>query len=141
MNTIFMNSKNCKTSDPYRLLLNLTNKTVLRKKQKYIALSNLSNYYIKNSYKNNKFKISAPTQNEEFELPDGLYSISHIQNYFDYIPRKHWEKTVNPVIKIYVNKIENKITFKIKTGYYLKILTLEAAKLFGSTNSNIYFYS
>ena len=141
MNTIFMNSKNCKTSDPYRLLLNLTNKTVLRKKQKYIALSNLSNYYIKNSYKNNKFKISAPTQNEEFELLDGFYSISHIQNYFEYIPRKHWEKTVNPVIKIYVNKIENKITFKIKTGYYLKILTLEAAKLFGSTNSNIYFYS
>ena len=57
------------------------------------------------------------------------------------MPRKHWEKTVNPVIKIYVNKIENKITFKIKTGYYLKILTLEAAKLFGSTKSNIYFYS
>ena len=141
MNTIFMNSKNCKTSDPYRLLLNLTDKTVLSRKQKYIALSNLSNYYIKNSYKNNKFKISAPTQNEEFELLDGLYSISHIQNYFEYIPRKHWEKTVNPVIKIYVNKIENKITFKIKTGYYLKILTLEAAKLFGSTNSNIYFYS
>ena len=72
---------------------------------------------------------------------DGLYSISHIQNYFEYMPRKHWEKTVNPVIKIYVNKIENKITFKIKTGYYLKILTLEAAKLFGSTKSNIYFYS
>ena len=141
MNTIFMNSKNCKTSDPYRLLLNLTDKTVLRRKQKYIALSNLSNYYIKNSYKNNKFKISAPTQNEEFELLDGLYSISHIQNYYEQIPRKHGEKTVNPVIKIYVNKIENKITFKIKTGYYLKILTLEAAKLFGSTNSNIYFYS
>ena len=138
MNTIFMNSKNCKTSDPYRLLLNLTDKTVLRRKQKYIALSNLSNYYIKNSYKNNKFKISAPTQNEEFELIDGLYSLSHI---IEYIPRKHWEKTVNPVIKIYVNKIENKITFKIKTGYYLKILTLEAAKLFGSTKSNIYFYS
>ena len=141
MNTIFMNSKNCKTSDPYRLLLNLTDKTVLRRKQKYIALSNLSNYYIKNLYENNKFKVSAPTQNEEFELLDGLYSISHIQNYYEYIPRKHWEKTVNPVIKIYVNKIENKITFKIKTGYYLKILTLEAAKLFGSTNSNIYFYS
>ena len=65
MITIFMNSKNSKTSDPHRLLLDLTDKIELRRKGKYIALSNLSIYYIwkniKKSYKNNEFKISAPT--------------------------------------------------------------------------------
>ena len=70
MNTIFMNSEISKTSDPHRLLLNPTDKTDLRRKDKYIASLNLRIYYswkyIKNSYKNNKFKISAPTGNEEF---------------------------------------------------------------------------
>ena len=104
MNTIFMNSKNSKTSDPHRLLLNLTDKIDLRRKDKYIALSNLSFYYtwknIKKSYKKNRFKISAPTWNEEFGLPDGSCSISDIQDYFEYILRKNGEKTVNPSIKI-----------------------------------------
>ena len=71
------------------------------------------------SYKNNNFKISASTWNEEFELPDGSYSISDIQDYFEYILKKHGEKTVNPLIRIYINKIENRITFRIKTEYYL----------------------
>ena len=92
MNTIFMNSKNSKTSDPHRLLHNLTDRIDLGRKDKYIAPSNLSIYYtwknIKRSYKNNKFKISAPTWNEEFELPDGSYSISYIQDYFEYILKK-----------------------------------------------------
>ena len=83
-----MNSKNSTTSDPHRLLLNLTDKIDLRK-DIYIALSNLRMYYtwknIKKSYKNNKFKLSVPTWNEEFKLPDGSYSISDIQNYFEYI--------------------------------------------------------
>ena len=78
MNTLFINFENSKASDPRRLLLNLTDK--------YIALSNLSIYYtwkkIKISYKNNKLKILAPTWNEEFESPDGSYSISDIQDYF-----------------------------------------------------------
>ena len=69
---------------------------------------------IKKSYKNNKFKISATTWNEDFELTDGSYSISDIQDYFEYILKKHGEKTVNPSKKIYVNKIENRITFKIE---------------------------
>ena len=80
--TIFINSKNSKTSDPHRLLLNLTDKINLKRSNKYAAISNLSMYYtwknIKMSYKNNKFKVSAPTWNKEFELPDGLYSISDI---------------------------------------------------------------
>ena len=136
-----MNSENSKTSDPRRLLLNLTDEIDLRRKDKYIALSNLSIYYtwknIKKSYKNNKFKISAPAWNEEFELPDGSYSISDIQDYFEYILKKHGENTVNPSIRIYTNKIENRITFKIKTGYYLELLTLETMKLLGSTKSKI----
>ena len=65
---LFMNSRNSKTSDPDRLLLNLTDKINFRRKDEYIALSNLSIYY---TWKNNKFKISALTWNEEFELPDG----------------------------------------------------------------------
>ena len=87
MNTIFMNSENSKTSDPHRLLLILTDK--MRRKDKYVALSNHSIYYArkntKKSYRNNKFKISAPTWNEEFELPDGSYSAPDIQNYFECI--------------------------------------------------------
>ena len=82
MNTICMNFKISKTYDPHRLLLNLPDKIYLRTKDKYIALSNLSIYYTwkntKKSYDDNKFKISAPTWNEEFELSDGSYSISNI---------------------------------------------------------------
>ena len=74
-----MNSKNSKTPDPLRLLLNLADKIDLKRKNKYIALLSLTIYYtwknIKKSYKNNKFKISVPTWNEEFELPDKTYSI------------------------------------------------------------------
>ena len=122
-------------------MLNITDKIDLRRKDKYIALSNLSNYYpwknVKNSYKNNKFKISAPTWNEEFELPYGSYSISDIQDHLEYILKKHWEKTFNPSIKIHTNKIENRITFKIKTGHYLELLIPETMKLLGSTKSKI----
>ena len=81
-----MNSENSKTSDPHRLLLNCTNKIDFRRKDKYIALLNLSIYYtrknIRKSYKNNKFKISAPKWNEEYELSDGSYSVSDIQDCF-----------------------------------------------------------
>ena len=104
-------------------------------------VSNLSIYYkwknIKSSYKNNKFKISAPTWNEEFELPDGSYSISDIQYYFEYILKKHSESVDNPPIRIYVNRIENRITSKIKSGYYLELLTPETMKLLGSAESKI----
>ena len=78
---------------------------------------------IKKSYKNNKFKISAPIWNVEFELPDGSYSVSDIQNYFEYNVRKQERVTDNPSIMIYVNKIENRTTFKIKARYYLELLT------------------
>ena len=84
-----MNSENSKTSDTHRLLINFSDKINLKRSDKYVALSNLIIYYawenIKKPYKNNKFKISAPTWNEEFELPDGSYSVSDIQDYFKYI--------------------------------------------------------
>ena len=132
-----MNSKNSKTSDSHRLLLNLPDIINLERSDKYVALSNLSMYYtwknIEKSYKNNKFKISAPTWNEEFELP--IYII--FQDYFEYILKKHGEKTINPSARIYVNKIGNRITFKIKTGYYLEPLTPETMKLLRSSKSKI----
>ena len=86
MDTIFMNSENSKTSEPHILKSKLTDKLDLRVDKKVIALSNFSIYYtwnnIKCLYNNNKFKISAPTWNEEFTLPDGSYSVSDIQDYF-----------------------------------------------------------
>ena len=113
----------------------------LRIGEKVIALSNLSIYYtsknVKNSYNNNKFKISAPTWNNKFELPDGSHSISEIQDYFEHILKKHDESVDKPSIQIYVNKIENRVTFKIKNGYSLELLTPETMKLLGSTENKI----
>ena len=84
MDTIFRNSGNSKTSDPHRLLFNLTDKVNLNRSDKYAAFSNLNTYYtwknIKKSCKNNKSKMSGPTWNEEFDLPDGSYSVSDIQD-------------------------------------------------------------
>ena len=89
MDTIFINSENSKTSKPHVLILKLNNNLDLTIGEKIIAISNLSIYYawknIKTSYNNNNFKISAPTWNDKFELPDGLYSVSNIQDYFEYI--------------------------------------------------------
>ena len=141
MDTICMNSENSKTSESHVLILKLTDKLDLRRGEKIIALSNLSIYYtwknIKSSYNNNKFKISAPTWNDEFELPDGSYSISDIQDYFEYILKKHGENTDKPSVQIYVNKTENRVTFKIKNGYSLELLTPKTMKLLGSTENKI----
>ena len=84
-----MNSENSKTSEKHGLILNLTDKLDLRRDEKSIALSNLSTCYtwknIKSSYNNNKFKISSPTRNDNFELPGGSYSVPNIPDYFEYI--------------------------------------------------------
>ena len=102
-----------------------------------MALANLSIYYtwknIKTEYNNNKFKISAPTWNETFNLPDGSYSIDEIQNYFEFTMKKHVILNGNLSIKIYSNKIRNRIDFKIKNAYKLELLTPETMKLLGST--------
>ena len=136
-----MNSENSRTSEYHVLVLKLTDKLDLRRGQKSVALSNLSIYYtwknIKSSYNNNKLKISAQTWSEEFKLTDGSYSIFDIQEYFEYILKEHGENVNSPSIKIYVNRTENRITFKIKSGYYLELLTPETMKLLGSTESKI----
>ena len=134
MDTIFMNSENSKTSEHNISVLKLTDKLDLRRGLITVALSNLSIYYtwkkVKSSYNNNKFKISAPTWSEEFKLSDGSY-------YFEYILKKHSESVDNPSIRMYINRIENRITFKIKNGYYLELLTPETMELLGSTESKI----
>ena len=140
MHTIFMNSENSKTSEPYVFILKLTDKLDLRRGEKIIPLSNLSIYYtwknIKSSYNNNKFKISASTWNDKFELI-WLYSISNIQDYFEYILKKHAENTDKLSVQIYGNKIKNRVKFKIKDGYSLELLTPETMKLLGSTENKI----
>ena len=141
METIFMNNENSKTSEPHIFRLNLTDKLDLKVPERNMAFANLSIYYtwenIKSEYNNNKFKIFAPTWNETFDLPDGSYSISDIQDYFEFIIKKHETLTENPPIQIYPNKIKNRIVFKIKTGYKLELLTPETMKLLGSTKKDV----
>ena len=86
---MFMNSESSITSDPQRLLHNFSDKISLKRSDKYVVVSNINIYYtwknIRRSHKNNKIKISAPVWNEEFEYPDGSYSVSSIQGYFQYM--------------------------------------------------------
>ena len=70
-------------------------------------------------------------------MPDGSYSVSNIQDYFEYILKKHGENIDNLSVRIYVNKIESRIKFKLKTGNYLELLTPETMKLLGSTENKI----
>ena len=100
MDTIFMNPENSKTSDLHGILPNLSDKSNLKRSDKYVTLLKLS------------IKILAPTWNGEFELRDGLYSLSDIQYYFEYIIKKHQVVTDNPSIMLYINKSENRITLK-----------------------------
>ena len=125
MDTIFMDSENSRTSKYHVIVLKLTNNLDLRGGQKTVVISNLSIYYtwknIKSSYNNNKFKISAPTWSEEFELPDGSYSLSDIQDYFEYVLKKHSES----------------VDDSSKNEYYLELLTPETMKLLGSAENKI----
>ena len=102
-------------------------------------MANLSIYYtwknIKSEYNNNKFKIFAPNWNDEINLPNGSYSVSDIQDHFEYIIKKHGTIADNSPAQIYVNKIKNGIVFKIKTGYKLELLTEETMQLLGSSKN------
>ena len=106
-----------------------------------MALANLSIYYtwknVKSNYNNDKFKISAPTWNDTFDLPDGLHNIPAMQDYIEYIIKKHETIGENVPILIYTNKISNRIVFKIKTGYKLELLSTKTMKLLGSTKDTI----
>ena len=141
METIFMNTENSKTNERPRFRLTLADKLNLKDPSKNMALANLSIYYtwknIKSAYNNNKFKISAPTWNDEFDLPDGSYSIADIQDYFEFIIKKEETLTKNPPVQMYPNKIKNRTVFKVKTGYKLELLSSETMKLLGSRNKDV----
>ena len=141
METFFMNSKNSKTNEPNRFKYDLIDKLDLKNPNKNMALSNLSIYYtwknVKSTYNNNKFKISAPTWNETFDLPDGSYNISEIQDYIEYIIKKHQIIGENAPILIYANTINNRIVFKRKSGYKLELLSKETMKLLASAKDTI----
>ena len=141
METFFMNTKNSKTNEPNRFKYDLIDKLDFRNPNKNMTLGNLSIYYtwknVKSIYNNNRFKISAPTWNETFDLPDGSYNISEIQNYIEYIIKKHRKIGETAPILIYANTIDNRIVFKIKTGYKLKLLSKETIKLLASAKDII----
>ena len=136
-----MNTKNSKTNDPHRFRLSLVDKLNLKDPNINMALANLSIYYtwknIKSAYNSNEFEISAPTWNDEFNLPDGLYSIADIQDYFEFIIKKQKTLAENPPVQIHPNKIKNRIVFKVKTGYRLELLSTETMKLLGSTKKEV----
>ena len=132
-----MNTASRKTKHSNKFVYNFTDKLNLKNPNKNIALANLSIYYtwknVKSDYNNNKFKISAPPWNDTFDVPDGSYSNAALQSYFEYIIKKHetiavYMKQVSPVL-IYVNEINNRIVFKIKSGYKLELLSIETMKL------------
>ena len=132
-----MNTLNSKTNQSSRFVYQFTDKLNLKNPNKNIALANLSIYYtwknIKYEYNNSKFKISPPTWNDEFNLPNESYSVSDIQDYFEYIIKKHETIADNPSVQIHVSKIKNRVVFKIKTGYKLELLTGETMQLLGSS--------
>ena len=136
-----MNAENIKTNESHRFKLDLTDKLNLKNPNKNMVLANLSIYYTwknkKSEYNNNKFKISAPTCNYTFDIPDGSYSIADIQGYFEFIIKKHEALTENPSIQIYPNEIINRFVFKIKTGYKIELLSPETRKLLGSTKKGV----
>ena len=136
-----MNTENSKTNEPHRFRLSLADKLNLKNPNKNIALGNLSIYYtwknIKSAYNNNKFKISAPTWNYTFDLSDGSYSIADIQDYLEFIIKKHKTLAENPPVQIYPNQIKNRIVFEIKTGCKLELSSPETVKLLGSTKKDV----
>ena len=141
MDSIFMNTKNSKTNEPHRFRLSLADKLNLKDPSKNMALVNLSIYYtwknIKSVCNNNKFKVSAPALNDEFDLPDGSYSKANIQDYFEFIIKKQETLAENPPVQIYPNKIRSRIVFKVKIRYKLELLSSETMKLFGSLKKDV----
>ena len=136
-----MNTANSKTKYSNKFVYNFTDKLNLKNPNKNIALANLSIYYtwknVKSDYNNNKFKISAPTWNDTFDVPDGSYSMAVLQNYFEYIIKKHETiADVSPVL-IYIIEINNRIVFKVKAGYKLELLSKETMRLLGSSADTI----
>ena len=131
MEAIFMNTENSKTDEPHRFRLSLADKLNLKNPNKTIALDNLSIYYtwknIKSAYNKKTFKISAPTWNYTFDLPDDSYFIANIQDYFEFIIKTHETLTENAPVQICFNNI--KIFRLLKWGLLIKIVSLSKLKI------------
>ena len=125
-----MNTKNSKTNEPNRFKYDLIDKLDLKNPNKNMALANLSIYYY-------LLLLAFIIWNETFDLPDGSYNISEIQDYIEYIIKKHKTIGENTPILIYANTISNRIVFKIKSRYKLELLSKETMKLLGSTKDII----
>ena len=137
-----MNTENSNTNESNKFIYQFTDKLKLKNSNnKIIGLLNLSIYCtwknIKSAYNNNKLEIFAPTWNDQFNFADGSNSISDIQDYFEFIIKKHETLAENPPIQIYPNKIKHRIVFKIKTGHKLELLSPETMKLLGSTKKDV----
>ena len=133
-----MNTESSKTNEANKFIYQFTDKLNLKTPNiKNIGLVNLSIYYtwknIKSEYNNNKFEMSVPTWNDELDLSVRLYSVSDIQDYFEFIIKKYETVAQNLPIQIYPNKIKNRIVFKVKTGCKLELLSPKTMKLLGST--------
>ena len=117
--------------------MSLADKVNLKNPNKNMTLANLNIYYtwknIKSAYSDNKFKTSAPTWNDTFDLTDGSYSITDIQNHVEFIIKKYETLVENLPVQVYPNKIKNRIAFKVKTGYKWELLSPEIRRLLGST--------
>ena len=111
MKAIFMNTEKCKIIQPHKFVLNLSQRLDLRSSNKHVALQNLYVYYmwenVRKQYENSKLKIITPAWNDEFELPDGSYPVSHIQDYIEYIIKKHEILRKIPPSAVYSNRINN----------------------------------
>ena len=120
-----MNMEISKTNEPNKFVLQLSQRFDFRTSNKHVLLQNSYISYtwknIRKQYKNNKLKILASAWNYEFDLRAGTYSVSDIQDYIEYIIKKHETLTTNPSIHVYVNKINNRLVFKIKEGYKLEL--------------------
>ena len=146
-----MNTENSKTNEPQRFVLNLSQRLDWRTSDKHNAPQKFikSVYYTRKNigkqYKNNKLKIIAPTWNDEFELPNGSYSVADNQDYIEYIIKKHEALTAIPTIHVYINRINNRLVLKMmdvkvdnrKYGYKLELQNPKTMKLFGSTKKFI----
>ena len=118
METTFMNTENSKTNEPHKFVHSFSHRLYLRSSNKHVGLRNLCIYYtwknIRQQDKNNKLKIIVPTWNDEFELPDDSYSVSDIQDFIEYIIKKHETLPTNPGTHIYIKRIKNRVVLRLR---------------------------
>ena len=136
-----MDSENSKTSDPHRLLVNLLDKINLKRRDKYVALSNPSIYYTwkitkKVIQRQQIWNISCDVEWRIWIAWWIKFCIRYLRLFWICV-KKDERVPDNPSIRIHVNKIETRITFKIKAGSYIELLTTKIMKLFRSTKNKV----